>query len=143
MVITVVSSTEYCFWIWVSTIIFIIFWDFVRQWTIFTYKNDFPANMMTSWRRLSSSFSSSRRLNQDENIRLSHTSSRRLGQEQYNHLGHTSSRRLQNVFKTSSRRPAKTSYIKTFSRRFQHVFKTYPRGFTKMSSKRFQEVSSI
>ena len=131
----------------------------MRQWTIFTYKNDFPANMKTSWRRLSSSFSSSRRLNQNENIRLSHTSSRRLGQEQYNHLGHTSSRRLQNVFKTSSRRPAKTSsrhlqdvlprrlpktsYIKTFSRRFQHVVKTYPRGLTKMSSKRFQDVSSI
>ena len=65
---------------------------------------------------------------QDEYIRLSlrssedafKTSSRRLGQDQYIRLGHTSSRRLQDVFKTSSRRLAKTS-----SRHLQDVFKTY------------------
>ena len=53
---------------------------------------------------------SSRRLDQDEYIRLSHTSledvfktpSRRLGQDQYIRLGHTSSRRLEDVLKTSS-----------------------------------------
>ena len=53
-------------------------------------------------------------------IRLQKTSSRRLGQDQYIRLGYTSSRRLQDVFKTSSRRLAKTS-----SRHLQDVFKTY------------------
>ena len=49
-------------------------------------------------------------------LRLQKTSSRCLGQDPYIHLGHTSSRRLQHVFKTSSRRLAKIS-----SRRFQGV----------------------
>ena len=65
-----------------------------------------------------------RRLDQDECVRLSlsssedvlKTSSRRLGQDQYICLGHASSRRLQDVLKTSSRRLAKIS-----SRRFQDV----------------------
>ena len=68
---------------------------------------------------------SSRRLDQDEYVRLSlmssedvfKTSSRRLGQDQYICLGHMSSRRLQDVFKASSRLPAKIS-----SRRFQGIF---------------------
>ena len=47
---------------------------------------------------------SSRRLDQDEYIHLTHMSSRRLDQDQYIRLGHTSSRRLQDIFKTSSRR---------------------------------------
>ena len=86
--------------------------------------------MKTSWRCLSSSSSEDvwktflRRLDQDEYVRLSltssedvfKTSSRRLGQDQYIRLGYTSSRRLQDVFKTSSRRLAKIS-----SRRFQDV----------------------
>ena len=67
---------------------------------------------------------SSRRLDQDEYVRLSptssedvfKTSSRRLCQDQYIRLGHTYSRRLQDVFKTSSRLLAKMS-----SRRFQDV----------------------
>ena len=47
---------------------------------------------------------SSRRLDQDEYIHLTHMSTRRLDQDQYIRLGHTSSRRLQDIFKTSSRR---------------------------------------
>ena len=61
---------------------------------------------------------SSRRLDQDKYIRLSHTSSRRLGQDQYIRLCQTPARRLQDVFKTFSRCLAKTS-----SRRFEDVFK--------------------
>ena len=83
--------------------------------------------MKTSRRRFLSSSSedvfkaSSRRLDQDKYIRLSHTSSeyvfkmssRCFDQDEYIRIrvGHTSSRRLQNVFKT-------------FSRRLQDVFKT-------------------
>ena len=67
-------------------------------------------------------------------IRLQKTSSRRLHQDQHIRLGHTSSRRLQDVFKTSSRRLQdvfKTSsrrlqdVLKTSSRYLQDVFKTY------------------
>ena len=80
---------------------------------------------------------------QDEYVRLSltslkdafKTSSRRLGQDQYIRLGHTSSRRLQDFFKTSLSRPQdvlprslqdifKTSW-KTSPRHLQDVFKTY------------------
>ena len=98
--------------------------------------------MKTSWRCLSSSSSedvfktSSRRLDQDEYVRLSltssedvfKTSSRRLGQDQYIRLGYTSSRRLQDVlqkrlqdiFKTSSR------HLQDILQRYlQDVFKTY------------------
>ena len=74
-------------------------------------------------------------------LRLQKTSSRRLGQEQYIRLGHMSSRRLQDVFKTSSRRlqdvfktfwsrPIYSSWpyvFKTSSRRIQDVFKTSSR----------------
>ena len=83
---------------------------------------------------------------QDEYIHLTHTSSedvfktfsRRLDQDQHIRLGHTCSRRLQDVFKTSSRRLVKTSskrLVKTSSRHLQDVlqrclqdlFKTYHR----------------
>ena len=97
----------------------------------------FPANirldedvLKTSWRGLSSS--SSRRLDQDEYVRLSltsleevfQTSSRRLGQEQYIRLIHASSRRFQDVFKTSC----------------QDVFKTFSRGLRDVLQKRLQDV---
>ena len=72
---------------------------------------------------------SSRRLDQDQYIRLGHTSSRRLPK--------TFSRRLQNVFKTSCKNVFKTS-----SRRFEDVFKISSRRLAKMSSRRFQDVSS-
>ena len=64
-------------------------------------------------------------------IRLQKTSSRRLGQDQYIRLVHTSSRRLQDVFKTSSRRLAKTS-----SRHLQDVFKTSCKDIFKTFSRR-------
>ena len=87
-----------------------------------------------------------RRLDQDEDVRLSltssedvfKTSSRRLGEDQYIRLGHTSSRRLQDVFKTSSRRLAKTSsrhlqdVFKTFWKRLQDIFKTFSRRIIKL-----------
>ena len=63
-------------------------------------------------------------------LRLQKTSSRRLGQDQYIRLGHMSSRRLQDVFKTSSR-PLQ-GVFKTSSRRFEDVFK--------MSSRHLQDV---
>ena len=59
---------------------------------------------------------------------LQKTSSRRLGQDQYIRLGYTSSRRLQDVFKTSSRRLAKTSsrHLQDVLQRYlQDVFKAY------------------
>ena len=82
---------------------------------------------------------SSRRLDQDEYIRLTHTSaedvfktsSRRLDQGQYIRLDHTSSRCLKDIFKASSRRLAKTSsrhlqdIFQTSSRHLQEVFKTF------------------
>ena len=74
--------------------------------------------MKTSWRRLSSLSS--------KHVYM--TSSRRLDQDQYIRLGHTSSRRLQDVFKTSSRRLAKTSsrhLQDVLQRCLQDVFKTY------------------
>ena len=95
---------------------------------------------------------SSRRLDQDEYIRLSHTSSRclqdifktssRLLQDVFpRHLQDVLKKRLQDVFKTSSRRPQHEFKIchqvklflltrlqdvfKAFSRGIQHVFETY------------------
>ena len=115
--------------------------------------------MKMSWRRLTASSSedvcktSSRRLDQDDYIRLSltssedvfktswsrpiysswryvfKTSSRCLGQDQYICLGHTYSWRLQDVFETSSRR-------------FQDVFRTSSRCFQDVfnkSSRRLQD----
>ena len=66
-----------------------------------------PLNYHLSWwRRLEDVF----------RLRLQKISSRRLDQDQYIRLGHTSSRFPQEAFKTSSRRLAKTS-----SRHFQGV----------------------
>ena len=72
--------------------------------------------------------------------RLQKTSSRRLDQDQYIRLGHTSSRRLQDVFKTSSRHIQDA--FETFWWRLQDVFKTSSRRLAKISSGRFQDVSS-
>ena len=66
---------------------------------------------------------------------LMKTSSRCLDQDQYNRLGDTSSRRLQDVFKTSSRRPAKAC-----SRHLQDVFKTCSRRLAKAFSRYLQDV---
>ena len=66
---------------------------------------------------------------------LMKTSSRRLDQDEYIRLGHTSSRRLHNVFKKSSRRPSKTS-----SRYLQDVFKTSSRRLSRTFSRRLQNV---
>ena len=58
------------------------------------------------------------------------TSSRRLSQDQYIRLGHMSSRRLQDVFKTFSRhfqdflQNCLQDIFKTSSRRLQDIFKT-------------------
>ena len=76
-------------------------------------------------------------------LRLQKTSSRRLGQDQYIRLGYTSSRRLQDVlqkrlqdiFKTSSRRLAKTS-----SRHLQDVFKTFWRRLQDVLQRYLQDV---
>ena len=80
-------------------------------------------------------------------ICLQKTSSRRLDQDKYICLGHTSSRllktsprRLQVVLKTSSRHLR--DVFKTFWRLLQDVFKTSPKRLGKMSSRRFQDVSS-
>ena len=95
----------------------------------FYYTQNIPSKHSSWWRRLEDVFclrlqkTSSRRLDQDEYVRLSltssedvfKTSSRRLGQDQYIRLGYTSSRRLQDVFKTSSR-PLQ-GVFKTSSRR--------------------------
>ena len=70
---------------------------------------------------------------------LMKTSSRRLDQEQYIRLGYTSSKRLQDLFKTSSRRFE--DVFKTSSRCLQNVFKTSSNVF-KTSSRRLQDVSS-
>ena len=71
------------------------------------------------------------------------TSSRRLGQDQYIRLVHTSSRRLQDVFKTSCH-----NVFKTFSRhlqdllpkRLQDVFKTSSRRLANTSWRHLQDV---
>ena len=68
-------------------------------------------------------------------IRLQKTSSRRLDQDQYIRLGHTSSRRLQDVFKTSSRR-----LQDVLPRCLQDVFKTSSRRLAKTSSRHLQDV---
>ena len=71
-------------------------------------------------------------------LRLQKTSSRRLGQDQYIRLGYTSSRRLQDVFKTSSRRLAKTS-----SRHLQDVFKTSCKDIFKTFSRRIIRLNCL
>ena len=103
---------------------------------------DFNEDVLkTSWRRLSSSSSEDVLIKTNMfalALRLQKTSSRRLGQDQYIRLGYTSSRRLQDVlqkrlqdiFKTSSKRlqdvlqKGLQDIFKTSSRRLQNVFKT-------------------
>ena len=82
------------------------------------------------------------------------TSSRRLGQNQYIRLHHTSSRRLEDIFKTSSGRLVKRSsrrfedvfskscknVFKASSRRLQNVFKTSCKNVSKKSSRRLQDI---
>ena len=95
----------------------------------------FPANIRLNEDvfRLRLQKTSSRRLDQDEYVRLSltssedvfKTSSRRLDQDEYVCLSLTSS---EDVFKTSSRRLGQDQYIRlghTSSRRLQDVFKTF------------------
>ena len=101
-----------------------------------------------------------RRLDQDQYICLGHTSSRILQdifKTSSRRLAKTSSMHFQDVFKTITKRfHAKTSskrledilqkrlqdIFKTFWRRLQDVFKTSSRSLAKMSSRRFQDVSS-
>ena len=71
-------------------------------------------------------------------LRLQKTSSRRLGQDQYIRLGHMSSRRLQDVFKTFLKRLQ--DVFKASSRRFQGVFKTSSRHLQDVLQKYFQDV---
>ena len=115
---------------------------------IFSFHNSFrnsinctlnPANirfdeevLKTSWRRLSSS--SSIGLDQDEYIRLNHTSSEDVFKTSWSRPIFSSS---PCVFKTSSRRLAKTSskrledVLKTSSRGPQDIFKTSCKGVLK------------
>ena len=109
----------------------------------------YPSKHSYWWRRLEDVLKTSfvlvfrRRLDQDQYIHPSltspedvfKTSSRPLGQYQYIRLGHMSSKRLQDVFKMSSGRLAKTS-----SRHFEDVFKTSSRHLAKNFSRRFQSV---
>ena len=93
--------------------------------------------MKTSWRRLWSSSTEDVLIKTNIFallIRLQKTSSRRLHQDQHIRLGHTSSRRFQDVFKTFSRHlqdifkmfwKRLQDVFKTFRKRLQDVFKTY------------------
>ena len=92
----------------------------------------------SSWRRLSSSSSEDVLIKTNMfalALHLQKTSSRRLGQDQYIRLGYTSSRRLQDVFKTSSRR-----LQDVLPRCLQDVFKTSSRRLAKTSSRHLQDV---
>ena len=128
----------------------------------------FPVNIgldedvsKTSWWHLFSSSSeevlktSSRRLDQDKYIRLSHSSSEdvffktnmlalliRLQYVFKTYGFKTYSRRLKNVFTTSSRRLAKTSPQNIFKASCKNVLKTYWRRLAKMPSRYFEDVSS-
>ena len=106
----------------------------------------YPSKHSAWWRRLEDVFRlrlqkmSSRRLDQDEYIRLSHSSSedvfkmssRRLDQDQYIRLGHTSL----DVFKTFWR-----CLQDVLQKRLQDIFKTSCQDLFKTSSKRLQDVS--
>ena len=121
--------------------------------------------MKTSWRRLEDVFrlrlqnTSSRRLDQDEYVRLSLTSSENvfktssgcLGQGQYIRLDYTFPRRLQDVYKTSCQDVLKTfsrcrqdvlqKVFKTSSKRLQEVFKTSSRRLEKRLQDNFKTSS--
>ena len=73
-------------------------------------------------------------------LRLQKTSSRRLHQDEYVRLSLTSS---EDVFKTSWSRPIYSSWLyvfKTFSRCFEDVFKTSCKKVFKTCSRRLQDV---
>ena len=91
--------------------------------------------LKTSWRRLSSLSSEDVLIKTNMSVLVFKASSRRLGQDQYIRLGHTSSRRLQDVFKTSSRR-----LQDVLPRCLQDVFKTSSRRLAKTSSRHLQDV---
>ena len=81
---------------------------------------------------------SSRQLDQDEYIRLTHTSSEDVFETSSGRLDQ-SSRRLQDIFKTSSTRLAKTSSKRlqdVLQKRLQDVFKTSCEDLFKAFSKR-------
>ena len=85
----------------------------------------------TSWRRLQGVLIKTNMFA----LPLQKTSSRRLGQDQYIRLGYTSSRLLQDVFKTSCQ-----DVFKTFARCLQDVFETSSRRLAKPSSRHLQDV---
>ena len=109
-----------------------------------------PSKHSSWWRCLEDVFglrlqkTSSRRLDQDEYIRLSHTSSEdvfKTSSRRFQDVFKTSSRRLQDVLKTSSRRlqdVLKTSssclldVFKTFWKRLQDIFKMFARLIIKL-----------
>ena len=73
-------------------------------------------------------------------LRPQKTSSRRLDQDEYIRLSHTSS---EDVFKTSWSRPIYSSWLyvfKTFSRRLQDVLRKLLYDIFKTSSRHFEEV---
>ena len=89
----------------------------------------FPSKHLSWWRRLEDVF----RL-----LLLQKTSSTRpLDQHQNIHLGHRSSRRLQNIFKTSSRPRLQGA------RYLEDVFKTSSRRLAKLSSRHLQDVFNV
>ena len=114
----------------------------VGKWRKLIYKH--PSKHSSWWRRLEDVFrlclqkTSSRQLDEDEDIVINHTSSEDVFKTSWSrpiysscpYIFKTSSRSFQDDFKTSSRRLAIGS-----SRRFQDVFKT--------SSKCLQDVSQI
>ena len=83
-------------------------------------------------------------------LRLQKTSSRRLGQDQYIRLGYTSSRRIQDVFKTSSRclqvvlprrlQDVLKNVFKTSSRGPQDVLRTFSRHLQDILQRYLQDV---
>ena len=97
--------------------------------------------LKTSWRRLSSLSSEDVLIKTNMSVLVFKASSRRLGQDQYIRLGHTSSRRLakilQYVFKTSY-----TNVFKTSSRRLHNIFKTFCQVVFKTSCKNVFKKSS-
>ena len=102
------------------------------------FKDTFPSKHSSSWRRLEDVFRF--RLQKTSSRRFQDifkTSSRRLAKTSLRHLQDVLPRRRQNFFKTSSRRLAKTS-----SRHFQDVFKTFSRRLQdfKTSSRRLRDV---
>ena len=96
-------------------------------------KMSFPANIRRD-KDVLKAFSSltPRRLDQEEQVRLSHTSSEDVFKTSYSRPIYSS---WPYVFKTSSRRLAKTS-----SRRFQDVLQRRLQDFFMASSRRFQDV---